>query len=120
MKTTITTILLFDAAHSLPEHQGKCRNIHGHTYKVEVSVRGPIEEVGPETGMVMDFSRLEDEVRRLVIEPLDHRYLNEVLDFVPTAERIAGWILSRLAEAEVPVHRVRLWETPDTYAEVEA
>ena len=120
MKTTITTILLFDAAHSLPDHLGKCRNIHGHTYKAEVSVSGPIGEAGPETGMVMDFSRLEEEVKRLVIEPLDHRYLNEVLDFAPTAERIAAWIFDRLSEADLPVRRIRLWETPDTYAEVEA
>jgi len=118
--TTVTKILTFDAAHSLPDHQGKCRNLHGHTYTLEVTVRGELEHSGPATGMVMDFGDLAERVRRVVVEPLDHRYLNEVLDFVPTAEAIALWAFRVLAGEGLPVVRVRLWETPTSFAEVTA
>jgi len=120
VRTTITKILTFDAAHSLPDHEGKCRNIHGHTYTVEVTVAGGLQESGPATAMVMDFADLRDAVERLVVDRLDHEYLNDVVDFVPTAEAVAGWVFSTLVEAGLPVVRVRLWETPTSYAEVTA
>jgi 6-pyruvoyltetrahydropterin/6-carboxytetrahydropterin synthase len=118
MRTTITKILRFDAAHSLPAHQGPCRNLHGHTYTAEVTVEGSLQQDGPAAGMVMDFADLRGTVSRLVIEPLDHKYLNEVLDVDPTAEAIAGWMFGRLEAEGLPVVKVRLWETPDSYAEV--
>ena len=118
MRTTITKILRFDAAHSLPDHEGKCRNIHGHGYSVEVTVAGSLQASGPATAMVMDFADLRDTIARLLVDPLDHQYLNDVLDFVPTAEALAGWMLTTLAAAGLPVVRVRLWETPSSYAEV--
>ena len=120
MHTTITKILLFDAAHRLPDHEGACRRLHGHTYTVEVTVEGSLQQDGPASGMVMDFSDLGSTVQRLVIQPLDHTYLNDVLDFVPTAEAIAGWMFRTLAEAGVSVVKVRLWETPSSFAEVTA
>lgn len=118
MRTTITKIFHFDAAHSLPEHQGLCRNVHGHGYRTEVTVEGSVQEGGPATGMVMDFGDLSERVRRLVIEPLDHQYLNDRLDVTPTAEAIAGWMLLTLRDAGLPIVRVRLWETPTSYADV--
>lgn len=118
MRTTITKILRFDAAHSLPDHEGKCRNIHGHGYSVEVTVEGRLQESGPATAMVMDFADLREAVSRLVVDLLDHTYLNDVLDFVPTAEALAGWMFATLTAAGLPVVRVRLWETPSSYAEV--
>ena len=120
MHTTITKILRFDAAHCLPDHEGACRRLHGHTYTAEVTVEGSLQQEGPASGMVMDFADLGVTVHRLVIQPLDHTYLNEVLDFVPTAESIAGWVFRTLAEAGVSVVKVRLWETPDSFAEVTA
>jgi 6-pyruvoyltetrahydropterin/6-carboxytetrahydropterin synthase len=118
MKTTVTKILQFDSAHSLPDHEGKCRNVHGHTYTVEVTVSGALRESGPARAMVVDFGELGKTVARLVVDPLDHQYLNDVLDVVPTAEAIAGWMFGVLADAGLPVVRVRLWETPTSYAEV--
>ena len=120
MKTSITCVASFAAAHRLPEHQGKCRDLHGHTYTVEVSVGGVPEREGPSTGMVMDFSDLRERIGKLVIEPLDHKLLNEVVDFVPTVEAIAGWIFTRLRADGLPVVRVRLYEGPNSYAEVTA
>ncbi|GAB4246384.1 MAG: 6-carboxytetrahydropterin synthase QueD [Thermoleophilia bacterium] len=120
MRASVTKILSFDAAHSLPDHEGKCRNLHGHSYRVEVTVAGEIRRQGPARGMVMDFSELEERAERLIVEPLDHRFLNEVVDFPPTAERLALWMMERLRADGLPVVRIRLWETPTSYAEVEA
>jgi len=77
----------FDAAHSLPDYPGKCRNVHGHTYQVEVVVEGKID---PETRFVVDFTDLKT-ILRSVVEELDHRYINEVIEY-PTAEYIALYI----------------------------
>lgn len=118
MRTTVTKILTFDAAHSLPDHEGKCRNIHGHTYSLEVTVEGPVQTGGPADRMVMDFGRLREEMERLVVDPLDHCYLNELFEFAPTAEALAGWAMETLREAGLPVIRVKLWENPTSYAEV--
>jgi 6-pyruvoyltetrahydropterin/6-carboxytetrahydropterin synthase len=118
VRTSITKIVTFDAAHSLPEHRGKCAGVHGHGYRLEVTVGGTVHAAGPATGMVMDFSDLDDAIDRLVIGPLDHTYLNDVLEVVPTAEGIAGWAFSTLRAAGLSVLRVRLWETPTSFADV--
>lgn len=118
MNTTITCVTTFAAAHRLPDHEGKCRNLHGHTYTLEVSVSGVPEPEGPSAGMVMDFADLRARVARIAVEPLDHTLLNEVVDFVPTVEAIAGWVFAKLAAASLPVVRVRLYEGPNSYAEV--
>jgi 6-pyruvoyltetrahydropterin/6-carboxytetrahydropterin synthase len=118
MRTSITCVTTFAAAHRLPDHEGKCRNLHGHTYTLEVSVSGVPARKGPSAGMVMDFNDLRERVSKLALEPLDHKLLNEVVDFVPTVEAIAGWVFTRLAGAGLPVVRVRLYEGPNSYAEV--
>jgi 6-pyruvoyltetrahydropterin/6-carboxytetrahydropterin synthase len=94
----------FEAAHELPNHPGKCRRLHGHSYELFVTIHGPVEEA---TGMVVDFSDLKQLVREQVVDRVDHRNLNELIDN-PTAERIAIWIweqlsarLDRLAEIEL-------------------
>ena len=108
----------FDAAHRLPEHPGPCKNLHGHTYRLQVGVRGPVD---PKTGMVIDFGTLKRIVVDLLSE-LDHSYLNEVLpNIVPTAENIVCWIQDTLTRAvlslSVSLVLIRLWETPTSYAE---
>lgn len=118
MRTTIAKILTFDAAHSLPDHLGKCRNVHGHTYTLEVAVEGSVNSGGPTDGMIMDFADLSSRVAELVVDPLDHRYLNDLFDFAPTAEALAAWAMVTLRDAGLAVVRVRLWETPTSYAEV--
>ncbi|MHC1686976.1 MAG: 6-carboxytetrahydropterin synthase QueD [Methanothrix sp.] len=106
MKLGLTTE--FDAAHSLPGYQGKCANLHGHTYQVEMVVEG---DVGAD-GFVMDFYQLK-RVLAGALEDLDHRCLNDLLP-IPTAERIAEWICERLKKdlSGTPVRLVslKLWE----------
>jgi 6-pyruvoyltetrahydropterin/6-carboxytetrahydropterin synthase len=118
MKTTIAVGMTFAAAHRLPEHQGKCFRLHGHTYDLEVAVSGAPQESGPAAGMVMDFADLRAQVQALIVDRLDHQLLNEIFDFVPTVEAIAAWAFETLREAGVPVVRVRLAEGPNTYVEV--
>lgn len=118
MKTTITTSATFAAAHRLPDHEGKCFRLHGHTYGLEVTVAGTPQTCGPAAGMVMDFAELRAQVNELVVDRLDHQLLNDVFDFVPTAEAVAGWAFERLQEAGLPVVRVRLAEGPNSYVEV--
>ena len=120
MKTTITISLTFAAAHRLPEHEGKCARLHGHTYGLEVTVEGVPQPSGSAKGMVMDFAELRERVGRLVTEPLDHQLLNDLFDRAPTAEAVAAWAFERLCEDDLPVVRVRLAEGPNSYVEVTA
>jgi 6-pyruvoyltetrahydropterin/6-carboxytetrahydropterin synthase len=118
VKTTITVATTFSAAHRLPEHEGKCCRLHGHTYGLEVTVKGTPQASGPAAGMVMDFADLRQRVTELIVDRLDHQMLNEVFDFVPTVEAVAAWAFGRLKDAGLPVVRVRLAEGPNTYVEV--
>jgi len=114
---SITKVFTFDSAHSLPNYPGHCKNIHGHTYKLEVTVRG---EINPVTGMVIDFYDLKSIVREYAVSKLDHCYINDILPCIPTAENIAIWIC-RSIQTKVPMlYKVKLWETPTSAVEVYA
>ncbi len=105
----------FEAAHVLPFHNGKCARLHGHSYRLDVTVGGPLREEGPERGMVMDFSALSAVVKEAVVEKLDHCYLNEIIEN-PTCERLLTWISDILA-ARVPlIEELVLWETDNSCA----
>jgi len=101
---------------------GKCanRNGHGHNYTLEVTVEG---EVDPVTGFVVDLKQLKSLIEREVIQAYDHRHLNlEVPEFastIPTTENIAIAVWNRL-EAKLEgakLHRVRVYEMPDLFAD---
>ena len=94
----------------LPHHQGKCSRLHGHSYRLDVTVDGPLQSSGPATGMVVDFEVLAQVVREHVIEALDHRSLNEFLDN-PTSENIVTWIWRRLESRLPHLVELTLWET---------
>ena len=115
MRTSVTKTFTFEAAHQLPWHQGKCRNLHGHSYRLEVSVEGPINE----QGIVVDFADIRAVVDRDVIARFDHCYLNDLLDN-PTAELLAAEIWKTVEAAGLAVTRVRLWETADSFVDVSA
>ena len=108
---TVTRSFTFDAAHVLPWHPGKCARLHGHTYRVDVTVAGPLDE----NGIVVDFGDIKT-AAAAVIEPLDHTLLNDTLDN-PTAERLALHILSSLRDNGLAATAVRVWETADCSAE---
>jgi len=118
MKLGITTH--FDAAHSLALHPGKCKQLHGHTYRVDIVVEGEQHE---ETGCVADFAELKAVIAD-VLALVDHTYLNEVLRY-PTSENIALFLQSELEQRfsgstlGVSLHSVRVWEATDKWVLVE-
>ncbi len=113
----------FSAAHALRGYRGKCENMHGHNWKVEVYVRG---ERLDQVGMLVDFKELKAATRR-VMKYLDHQNLNELKPFDvemnPSSEHLAGFILHKVAEQvsdpRLRVYKVRVWETPSTCASFE-
>ncbi len=93
----------------MPGHEGKCRELHGHSYEVVISVERPVDE---SSGMVIDFSDLKRIVRREVIDKLDHRCVNDLIDN-PTAENMADWIWRRLMGELPGLVEVEIGETRD-------
>jgi len=126
MVIKVTKSFTFDAAHFLPNHKGKCATMHGHTYRLEVTVvrdNGKLINRGSDEGMVIDFYDLKAIVTTEVIDKMDHKVLNEVLPFRTTAENMAAHIFSVLTDKLQPcgviVEKIKLWETPDSYVEVQ-
>ena len=78
----------FEAAHFIYNHPGKCRNLHGHSYRLFVCVEGT---PNPETGMIIDFYDLSQIVEEKVIKRLDHHFLNDLVP-LSTAENISKWV----------------------------
>ncbi len=113
MRTRVTKSFHFEAAHQLPWHAGRCRKLHGHGYRLEVTVEGPLDG----NGVVVDFDDLKAVVQREVVDRYDHAYLNDLLDN-PTAELIAADAWKRLEAAGTSPARIRLWETPTSWVEI--
>ena len=123
MRAAIQKTFRFEAAHALPNHEGKCRELHGHSYRIELHFEGEIKPARGESddGMVLDFCEVSAWWRREVEPLVDHRFLNETMPerFLPTtAENIAAWVLTLLAGADLPVTGVTVWETPSASATV--
>lgn len=113
----------FDAAHHLHCYEGKCKNLHGHTYRVIFGISGYTDE----RGLMIDFGEIKNIWKEKIEIHLDHRYLNETLPLMnTTAENMVVWIYEKMNEAllgeqshkEVRLEFVRLYETPTSYAEV--
>ena len=115
MRTSVTRSFRFEAAHQLPWHDGACRNLHGHSYRLEVTVEGPVGD----QGFIIDFADLKAIVQRQVVDRYDHTYLNDLIDN-PTAELLAGEIWKSLEVAGLDVARIRLWETESCSVEITA
>jgi len=104
----------FAAAHRLMNYQGRCENLHGHNWRVEVCVRA--EELD-EVGLAVDFKVLKAALRE-ILSLLDHQHLNQLPEFTqrnPSSENIAAWIASRLKQDSrlqgVSLYYVRVWES---------
>ena len=113
MRTRVTRSFTFEAAHQLPWHPGRCRNLHGHSYRLEVTVEGPVGD----DGIVVDFADVKAVVQREVVDRYDHTHLNDLLDN-PTAELIAHDAWKHLEAAGLAVARLRLWETAGCSVEI--
>lgn len=100
----------FDAAHYLPNYHGKCEHLHGHTYKLVVKVEGTPDQ----EGMVLDFVQFKRTVKELVVDKLDHTYLNDLLP-QPSAEHISVWVWQQLEKPltgpNYHLAEVEVWET---------
>jgi 6-pyruvoyltetrahydropterin/6-carboxytetrahydropterin synthase len=137
----ITKVFKFETAHSLVGYDGLCKNIHGHSYELLVTIAGyPIEEKDhPKLGMVMDFGDLKKIVKKIIVEPFDHALVlrsdvsntlvNELekhyekvilLDYQPTSELMLSDFAERI-KAELPANvalkHLLLRETVTSYAE---
>ena len=128
----VTKEITFDMGHRLSNYSGKCFNLHGHTYKLQVQVEGDIGE----DGFVIDFTELK-EVLKKVTDLFDHKTVLyavddvnikleqvfpcsiKLIDYEPTAENLAFYFKKTIQD-ELPkykVSKIRLWETPTSYAE---
>jgi 6-pyruvoyltetrahydropterin/6-carboxytetrahydropterin synthase len=99
----------FDAAHYLPHHKGKCKNLHGHTYTLDVEVEG---EIDSGTNMVMDLHLLGDIVNQVVIK-FDHGMLNDNWMHTPTCEGLISLLaqmINNLLPKEVKLYQLQLQE----------
>jgi 6-pyruvoyltetrahydropterin/6-carboxytetrahydropterin synthase len=104
----------FAAAHNLVNYQGECENLHGHNWKVEVTVA--TRELN-KAGLGIDFKILKQETKR-ILDLLDHKYLNEIPPFIelsPSSENIARYLFEKLAatfnDPNVKVEKVNVWES---------
>jgi 6-pyruvoyltetrahydropterin/6-carboxytetrahydropterin synthase len=109
-----TTLLVskdffFDAAHNLPRYAGKCEHLHGHTFRLRVTLRAPLDTW---SGMAFDFMDLKRIVDERIVKVLDHAYINEIIAN-PSAEFISVWVWRHLAD--LPLHEIRVWETPTSF-----
>lgn len=129
---TLTRRYTFSAAHRLFNPQlsaeensrnfGLCGNLHGHNYTLEVTVAGT---PNPKTGMILEINTLDQLVRSVILDVVDHKYLNEDVPWlegvVSTVENVAQVFYQRLApeiSAPVVLHRVRLYESDDNWIEI--
>lgn len=117
---TIVKTYRFEAAHQLYNHKGKCANLHGHSYQVDVAVGGSIQEDDAnqtDFGFVLDFGDLDLHVDALIVT-LDHTFLNSSM-LVPrtTAEYIACWFVWKLYILDkLPIQYVDVHETENSFA----
>lgn len=132
---TVTKSVKFDAAHVLTNHQGLCKNLHGHTYRVEASVS---QQPGDTADMVIDFKDLKHTCEEVILSRFDHAFIYDssstgeseiaavvekngmrtvAIPFRSTAENLARYFFGEL-KAHLPgLCSVRVWETPDSCAE---
>ena len=137
----ITKVFSFEAAHALKGYDGQCKNIHGHSYELSVTIIGnPIrEDISPKKGMVMDFGDIKKLIKKNIIDRFDHALIlssdyqdglkdfpqesceNIVfVDYQPTSENLLIDFANRISlllPGTVRLHSLKLRETGNSYAE---
>jgi 6-pyruvoyltetrahydropterin/6-carboxytetrahydropterin synthase len=128
----VAKVLTFCYGHRIRGHGGPCAHVHGHTARVEVECRGPLDDLG----MVVDFGEIGRAMREWVLANWDHRMVLEredplaatlraaqepvfLLDGAPTAENLARHLFGVARERGLPVTRVRFWESDSSMASYE-
>ena len=122
-KVYVTKRFSFEAAHHLVGYDGACANVHGHSYKLEVTASGNIDVLSNQSiasnCMVIDFKSLKEIVKKNIISTHDHADLNTLYSN-PTAERMVIYMFNVIRNnlpRDVKLESVKLWETEDSYAE---
>ena len=141
----ITTKLEFDAGHRIPHHKSSCKNLHGHRYAIEVTIKGGVvsDESNSDFGMVMDFKDAKELIKKTIVEEWDHSFIvykddtvvlkfleslddhkTVVFPLVPTAENMALVAMEKLKlcfdkefGSLIKPFKVRLYETPNNWAD---
>ena len=132
---TVTKTVKFDAAHILTNHQGLCKNLHGHTYRVDVSV---VQAEGDTSDMVIDFKELKRIATEVICDRFDHAFIYNTeskgereiaavvekngmrtvaIPFRSTAENLAKMFFGELKPRLPGLCAVKVWETADSCAE---
>lgn len=148
MTMAVTKEITFDCAHMLSGHRGKCANLHGHTYKVQVTILGELKDSGSSLGMVLDFGDLKEVLQDRIVNVYDHAIIFSAEPFRNEAEEeLLDWarrnkmryhIMNGRTTSETMAHEMQLdiqialsqinvifeqvhvcvWETPTSFAEV--
>ena len=141
----ITTKLEFDAGHRIQHHKSSCKNLHGHRYAIEVTIKGEviIDESNSDFGMVLDFKDAKELIKKTIVEVWDHSFIvyrgdtivlkflesldghkTVVFPLVPTAENMASIAMEELKVSFsdkfgtlIKPIKVRLFETPNNWAD---
>lgn len=119
----IVKLFEFEAAHFLREYNGICKNLHGHTYKLEVGV----ERSDEWSDMIIDFVLLKQIVNEEVICKFDHQVINDIMEENPTCENMVEFIVKKIRgrikqmnsmqNIELILCYIKLWETSNSYCE---
>ena len=111
---SLNVVFRFAASHFLTKYHGKCENLHGHNYKVIVTISDEIKT----DGMVKDYKIIKKTVKEKVIDRLDHTHLNDILEN-PSSENLAIFIWDEIKKELPELIKVRIYETEDYYCEYE-
>ena len=108
---SVTKEFTFCAAHNLENYKGKCESLHGHTWKIQITVSGSLGE----DGIVFDFTEMKKLVNEHIKSRIDHSYLNDMIK-QPTAENIGLWVHEQLSPHMPHISMIRVYESPTSYA----
>lgn len=104
----------FDSAHNLVEYHGKCEKLHGHTYRLRVTIKG----TPGSDGMILDYGILKKIVQEKIISLVDHNYLNDIIP-QSTTENLVLWMWSQLQSPlsadNYGLYEIKLWETETSF-----
>ena len=139
----ISKTIEIDMGHRVPNHKSKCRNLHGHRYKIEVGVDDKVIDTkgSSDEGMVIDFGDLKEIMMKNIDEVFDHSFMMSIEDelypifvdikkefeqkinfvhFIPTVENIAKYFYEilelELEKKKIKLHHIKIWETPNSTA----
>ena len=119
---TSTKVFSFCYGHRLPDYDGCCKRQHGHNSSLEVTIKSAKNRIVYD-GMVIDFKDIKRIVEKKITDVLDHKFLNEDIDYFtytnPTAENMIKWVVTELDKIfeDNSLVRVKLSETPTSYSE---